>query len=277
MRKLFAIITIFTLSIVSLGKEYKRIASGSPAVSEILYELGLKDNIIAMDKNSDVKGLENIPKVSFYNISMEEMLELKADLVIFSTFNKAEKNSFVTLMEKNGTDVIYLPDITSIQDIYTSIRVIGEQTERVPEGEKVIAKIKEDIKNITDKSEKIEKRKKVYFEISPYPNMYTFGKGVFMNEMLEKAGVENIFKDQKGWFIPNLEAIAVKNPDLIFTSTYQLDNPIKELEQRENWRIIKAIKEKKIYHIEKEVVRPSVKVAEMIREIFEISYPELKD
>ncbi len=79
MRKLFAIITIFTLSILSLGKEYKRIASGSPAVSEILYELGLKDNIIAMDKNSDVKGLENIPKVSFYNISMEEMLGLKAD------------------------------------------------------------------------------------------------------------------------------------------------------------------------------------------------------
>ena len=54
-----------------------------------------------------------------------------------------------------------------------------------------------------------------------------------MNEMLEKAGVENIFKDQKGLFIPNLEAIAVKNPDLIFTSTYQLDDPIKELEQRE--------------------------------------------
>ena len=210
-------------------------------------------------------------------MTLPERNLLKADLVIFSTFNKAEKNSFVTLMEKNGTDVIYLPDITSIEDIYTSIRMIGEKTERVLEGEKVIAKIKEDIKAITDKSEKIEKRKKVYFEISPYPNMYTFGKGVFMNEMLEKAGVENIFKDQKGWFIPNLEAIAVKNPDLIFTSTYQLDDPIKELEQRENWRIIKAIKEKKIYHIEKEVVRPSVKVAEMIREIFEISYPELNN
>lgn len=277
MKKLFTIVAIFALSILSFGKEYRRIASGSPAISEILYELGLKDSIVAMDKNSDVKGLENVPKVSFYNISMEEMLGLKADLVIFSTFNKAEKNSFVTLMEKNGTDVIYLPDITSIEDIYTSIRVIGEKTERVSEGEKVIAKIKEDIKAITDKSEKIEKRKKVYFEISPYPNMYTFGKGVFMNEMLEKAGVENIFKDQKGWFIPNLEAIAVKNPDLIFTSTYQLDDPIKELEQRENWRIIKAIKEKKIYQIEKEVVRPSVKVAEMIREIFEISYPELNN
>ena len=71
MRKLFAIITIFTLSILSLGKEYKRIASGSPAVSEILYELGLKDYINAKDNKSDGKGLENIPKVSYFNICME--------------------------------------------------------------------------------------------------------------------------------------------------------------------------------------------------------------
>ena len=70
MRKLFIVVAIFTLSILSFGKEYRRIASGSPAISEILYELGLKDSIVAMDKNSDVKGLENVSKVSFYNISM---------------------------------------------------------------------------------------------------------------------------------------------------------------------------------------------------------------
>ncbi|WP_294727465.1 ABC transporter substrate-binding protein, partial [uncultured Fusobacterium sp.] len=129
MRKLFIVVAIFTLSILSFGKEYRRIASGSPAISEILYELGLKDSIVAMDKNSDVKGLENVSKVSFYNISMEEMLGLKADLVIFSTFNKAEKNSFVTLMEKNGTDVIYLPDITSIEDISRHIVALAHGVE----------------------------------------------------------------------------------------------------------------------------------------------------
>ena len=42
----------------------------------------------------------------------------------------------------------------------------------------------------------IEKKKKVYFEISPFPSMYTFGKDVFMNEMLEIEGVENIFNDK---------------------------------------------------------------------------------
>lgn len=277
--KKIVIIMIFIVSFVSFGKEYKRIASGSPAVTEILYELGLKENIVAMDKNSDIKELENqnILKVSFYNISMEEVIALKPDLIIFSTFNKADKNNFINLMEKNGIDVIYLPNIVSIEDIYTSIKIIGEKTDRSMESEKIIERIKGDISFITNKTKNIINKKKVYFEISPYPNMYTFGKDVFMNEMLEIAGVENIFKDKKGWFIPSLEAIAVKKPDIIFTSTYQLENPIKEIEQRENWKIIKAVKDKKIYHIEKEVVRPSIKVAEMIKTIFEISYPEMNN
>ena len=52
MRKLFIVVAIFTLSILSFGKEYRRIASGSPAISEILYELGLKDSIVAPNQDS---------------------------------------------------------------------------------------------------------------------------------------------------------------------------------------------------------------------------------
>ena len=62
MKKLFIVVAIFALSILSFGKEYRRIASGSPAISEILYELGLKDSIVAMDKNSDVKGVGKYSK-----------------------------------------------------------------------------------------------------------------------------------------------------------------------------------------------------------------------
>ena len=95
-----------------------------------------------------------------------------------------------------------------------------------------------------------------------------------MNEMLEIAGVENIFNDKSGWFIPSLEVIAKRNPDIIFTSTYQVEDPIKEIIDRGNWNIIKAVREKRIYQISKEAVRPSIRVTEVIKKISEISYPE---
>lgn len=276
MIKKISIIIFFLFSVISFSKEYNRIASGSPAITEILYELGLKDKIIAMDKNSDVKELDEmkIPKISFYQMNIESIFSLKADLIILSTFNKADREDFIQFIKEKGTDVIYISDIKTVEDIYKCIMEIGEKTERKPEAEKVISKMEKEINEVREISKNIKNKKKVYFEISPFPSMYTFGKNVFMNEMLEIAGVENIFNDKSGWFIPSLEVIAARNPDIIFTSTYQVDDPVKEIIDRGNWNIIKAVREGKIYPISKEAVRPSIKIIEVIKKIAEISYPE---
>lgn len=276
MIKKISIIIFFLFSVISFSKEYNRIASGSPAITEILYELGLKNKIIAMDKNSDVKELDEmkIPKISFYQMNTESIFSLKADLIILSTFNKADREDFIQFMKEKGTDVIYISDIKTVEDIYKCIIEIGEKTERKPEAEKVISKMEKEINEVREISKNIKNKKKVYFEISPFPSMYTFGKNVFMNEMLEIAGVENIFNDKSGWFIPSLEVIAARNPDIIFTSTYQVDDPVKEIIDRGNWNIIKAVREGKIYLISKEAVRPSIKIIEVIKKIAEISYPE---
>ena len=276
MIKKFLVITLLLLSVTAFSKEYNRIASGSPAVTEILYELGLKDKIIAMDKNSDIKELDDmkIPKVSFYQMNTESIFSLKADLIILSTFNKADREDFIEFMKAKGTDVIYVSDVKSIKNVYDCIREIGEKTERKSEAENIISKMEKEINEVKEISKNIEKKKKVYFEISPFPSMYTFGKDIFMNEMLEIAGVENIFNDKSGWFIPSLEVIAKRNPDIIFTSTYQVEDPIKEIIDRGNWNIIKAVREKRIYQISKEAVRPSIRVTEVIKKISEISYPE---
>lgn len=276
MIKKISIIIFFLFSVISFSKEYNRIASGSPAITEILYELGLKDKIIAMDKNSDVKELDEmkIPKISFYQMNTESIFSLKADLIILSTFNKADREDFIQFMKEKGTDVIYIPDIKTVEDIYKCIMEIGEKTERKSEAEKVISKMEKEINEVRKISKNIKNKKKVYFEISPFPSMYTFGKNVFMNEMLEIAGVDNIFNDKSGWFIPSLEVIAARNPDIIFTSTYQVSDPVKEIIDRGNWNIIKAVREGKIYPISKEAVRPSIKIIEVIKKIAEISYPE---
>lgn len=102
MIKKIVIVTFFLFSIGSFSKEYSRIASGSPSVTEILYELGLKDKIIAMDKNSDIKELDDmkIPKVSFYQMNTENIFSLKADLIILSTFNRADREDFTEFMKK---------------------------------------------------------------------------------------------------------------------------------------------------------------------------------
>lgn len=271
---LFLLLMII-VSVNSFAKEYYRIAAGSPAIAEILYELGLKDRLIAVDKNTSLEELKDIPKVSFYQMNTESIFSLNSDLLIFSSFNQADRADFTDFMKSKGVDVVYEPEVKSIEDIYRIIKELGEKTDRSERAEEIIARMKAEISEIEKVTGNIKEKKKVYFEIAPYPKMYTFGSGVFMNDVLEKAGTENIFKSSKGWFIPNLEVIAARKPDLIFTSTYELDDPVKEILTRTGWGMVKAVKNKEVYHIDSDAVKPSIRIVNVIREIAQTAYPEL--
>ena len=88
---------------------------------------------------------------------------------------------------------------------------------------------------------KITDKKKVYFEIGPAPNLYSFGNSTFLNEMIELVGAENIFKDINGWTSPSEEAVIDANPDVILTNVNYVENSIEEIKSRKGWENIKAI------------------------------------
>ena len=46
-----------------------------------------------------------------------------------------------------------------------------------------------------------DERKSVYFEISAAPYCYSFGEGVFLDEMLELIGADNVLAGQEGWVL----------------------------------------------------------------------------
>ena len=54
--------------------------------------------------------------------------------------------------------------------------------------------MKSQINEIAEKAKNIKDKKKVYFEIGPAPNLYSFGNSTFLNEMIELIGAENIFQ-----------------------------------------------------------------------------------
>ena len=64
-------------------------------------------------------------------------------------------------------------------------------------GEELITDIRTHINDIENKLKNIEKPKRVYFEISPSPDIYSTGKNTFQQEILQTAGVENIFGIKK--------------------------------------------------------------------------------
>ena len=264
---------------VTISNKLERIISIAPANTETLVELGLADKLVAVDQySSDVAGIpENIEKIDFTNPDAETIISLNPDLIIASGHNKSgSSDDPFKLVKEAGISVVYIPSSESIQGIYDDIMFIADITNTKEKGQEIVDNMKSQIDEISQKAKNVKEKKKVYFEIGPAPNLYSFGNSTFLNEMIELVGAENIFKDENSWLAPTEESIIERNPDVILTNVDYIDNPIQEIKSRPGWENINAVKNNQVYLIDKNSSsRPSSHIIKALNEMAKAIYPDV--
>lgn len=263
---------------VNIPSKIEKIISTAPSNTEVLVELGLSDKIIAIDKySSDVKGInKDIPQIDFTNPDGEKIIGLNPDIIIASGHNKTGSGTDpFKVIEEAGIPVVYVPSSDSIQGIYDDISFIASITSNKEKGIDIISSMKKEIEGIKKVSEGIKDKKKVYFEIGSQPNLFSFGSGTFLNEMIDIIGAENIFKNEKAWVSPTDEAVIKANPDVILTNEGYIDNATSLIKKRSGWENINAIKNNQVYMIDGNASsRPSQNVIKALKEMAKAVYPE---
>jgi len=132
------------------------------------------------------------------------------------------------------------------------------------------------IDNVRAIGETITDKKTVYFEIEAAPWMYSFGKGVFLHEMIGIVGATNIFGDQESWTSVADEVVLAEDPDVILTSVNYIDDPIGEIKSRPGWGGITAVKDGAVYYINTDASnRPSQNIVKALVEMAKAIYPGL--
>ena len=264
---------------VTMSNKLERIISTAPANTETLVELGLADKLVAIDTySSDVEGIpSNIEKIDFLNPDAEAIIGLEPDLIIASGHNKSgSSDDPFKLVKEAGISVVYIPSSESIQGIYDDIMFIADITNTKEKGQEIVDNMKSQIDEISQKAKNVKEKKKVYFEIGPAPNLYSFGNSTFLNEMIELVGAENIFKDENSWLAPTEESIIERNPDVILTNVDYIDNPIQEIKSRPGWENINAVKNNQVYLIDKNSSsRPSQHIIKALNEMAKAIYPDV--
>jgi iron complex transport system substrate-binding protein len=83
----------------------------------------------------------------------------------------------------------------------------------------------------------------------------TIGRGSFLSELVERAGGLNLFADVAASSgVVSIEAVAARNPDLIFTTT---DGP-SAFASRPEWQVVHAVREHRFLRVSgSEFSRPS--------------------
>lgn len=252
----------------------------APSLAEMVTALGRGDQIVGYDTNSvGLEGLDpEAPVFDLVNPDMERLAALEPDLVLVSNMSLYDQQSPFQQLTDMGVCVACVPNSDSIQGIQDDIAFVAAVLGETETGEQLVADMQTELDRIAELGQSVpeEDRKTVYFEISAAPYMYSFGTGVYMNEMIELIGAENILADQEGWLGVEAETVAAADPDVILTNVNYIDDPVGEILGRDGWDGVTAIEEEQVYYIDNMASSlPNQNIVTALEQMGQAVYPEI--
>jgi len=252
-----------------------RYISLAPSTTEILFALGLDDEIVGVSTYCNYpQAAKSKPKVGdFSQPNMETIISLHPDYI----FGTGLEQIPVILELKRIFPNIYVADPSTIGELLKTISDIGVITNRTKEAQELLRKMFGDIETVNALVKNIpqDKKVKIFVEIWHEPLM-TAGKGSFVDELITMAGGINVAHDVIRPFCNySSEKVISLDPECIIMTYMDKEAPLKLLESRFGWENISAVKNKRVFNdIDPDILlRPGPRITEGLKEIFKRLYP----
>lgn len=262
---------------INVPEQIDSIVVLAPSLAEMVVALGHGNQVVAYDMNSaGLEGLPtDVPMLDTVSPDMEQLMVLAPDVLMVSNLSLFDQESPYQQLIDNGVCVICVPTSDSIADIQDDIAFVAAVLGENEKGKKLIADMQAEIDRIAAIAATITEKKTVYFEISAAPYMYSFGKGVFLNELIELIGAENILADQEGWLSVGEETVVAADPDVILTNVNYIEDPVQEIKDRSGWDSLTAVQNGAVSYIDNMASSlPNQNVVKALIQMAEAIYPE---
>ncbi len=196
---------------VAVNYPPQRIISIVPSQTELLFDLGLNAEIIGLTKFCNHPRHQVITKVKVggtKQLDMAMIRNLKPDLIIGNK-EENERAQIEALMEEFP---VWMSDIVNLQAALAMMNNIGTLVNKADEATLMVNAIEESFNSIIKTS-----TLSVAYLIWQKPYMAA-GKQTFIDDMLQRCGYINVFKQQRYPQITEIE-IQEANPDVIMLSS----------------------------------------------------------
>ncbi len=189
----------------------QRIVSMNLCTDALVLELAPRESIVSVsflavdpDLSAKAREAQGIP---LNRGQAEEILALEPDLVVAGRYTK---RSAVALLKQLGVPLIEMDIPNSITATYRHIRRLAKALGQVERGEQVIAKL-------DARLNAIEPSEPHPLGLVYNPNGFTSGAGTLVDELLGRAGIDNLaaLTGLSGWGNQSLEHILLAGPDLL--------------------------------------------------------------
>jgi len=204
---------------IELVNSPKRIISLVPSQTELLFNLGLHDEVVGITKFCvhPKEWFHSKPRIGgTKKYDFEKIKQLQPDLIIGNK-EENEKEQIEHLMQEYN---VWMSDIYTLKDALNMIVCLGALTNKNETAKIIKLQIESQFQIFSSKLQTLNSKLKVAYFIWQNPYMVA-GRNTFIDDMLSRCGFNNVFATVDFTRYPEVtkQQIAESKPDLILLSS----------------------------------------------------------
>ncbi len=257
-----------------LAKPPKRIVSLAPSITEILFAIGLEDEIVGVTDfcNYPPAALAK-PKVAYSQPNLESLVALEPQLVLAPpSFLRAD---LLAKLEQLKIPTFVLESKT-VEGIFGHIQLVGRMVGRTQEANAYTAAMRKQVANLTKKVEG-RPRPTLLYVLNSEP-LITVGPGSFIHHLIELAGGRNAAERANAPY-PRLtmEEVLTQNADILLFPIGEFEGvPQAEQDRWKRWNTLRAVQTGKLFQVQADLLnRPGPRVIEGLRHLVTLLHPDV--
>ena len=256
----------------------QRIIALAPNLTEIVYGLGLGEQVVAVTQFSDFPvAVQSKPKVgSFWQLNMEAIVGRRPDLVLALGF--PQQRDLARRLRRMHVPVQSF-NIEDFNDLLGAIEGIGQITGRPVQAAAMVESLQKDLAAVREKI-RHARRPKVLWSIQREP-LRVAGRKTFVNWIIENAGGTNAMGPTLHQYPPvGAEQVLACQPEVIIEQLMVKQDPKEQLEQAkaywQRYDHLPAVQSQRIGVLDDDLVaRMGPRIVMGVRATAEIFHPDL--
>ena len=265
---------------VELAAEPQVIVSLTPANTEILFELGAGDRVVATDDGTDYpEEAVALPDVAtFSSVDVEQVVALEPDLVLAGGLGFTPADAITQLRSLDiPVLVLYAP---SVEGVYKDIELIGTATGTSEAAVALTSGMRAEIEAISDAVAASGTPPRVFYEIgydATTGAIFAPAADSFVAEMVTLAGGDTITTGDPNTYEIALEKLIEQDPEVIVlgVNPFYMPTP-EEVAARPGWKVMTAVANDDIRTVrDTEITRPGPRLPLGLRNLATTIRPDV--
>jgi iron complex transport system substrate-binding protein len=238
---------------VTIEEVPEAIVSLSSTATEMLFEIGAGDQVVAVDDQSNYPEEAPMTDLSGFTPNIEAILAHQPDLVIIGY----EPGDLAASLNAASVPVIFHDAALKVEDTYRQIESLGAATGHVEEAIMLSESIRSDLAAIADETPVVAEGTTYYHELDN--TFYTATSSTFFGQIYAMFGLENIAdpadEDGSAFGYPQLssEYIVSADPDLIFLADVLYGESAETVAARPGWDVLTAVQEGNVVELDSDI------------------------